>query len=627
MNNQDKKDPGARTADKAAERPTEIVGLDARLKKVVPEEAQVVGFLLAGDGQQPGRVFPLARNSTLIGRSDSADIRLAHAAVSGEHARITSAGLGFEIEDLGSVNGTFINGQRITGKTKLGRGDRLMLGNLEFTFLVEKSRDSKAALLAPGQRATAVLSNLRPAGLRPATGDDEQGMSFGEMVRSTVNVWTFVKQHLRLVLSLAAVGGAIGAVSAVLLPAPSTAVAAARLDQKRKLNPLKETDGRASDAEAEFFIDPERSFVAPALVKGSLVVIGKEGVSDDGVGEVSDRLEMKSDGERIWKATYKAPLLAGAGAPDPVKFLAAHLDNYVQSDIARGLAKLESETKYLTERMNNTQAEVNQANSALATYKQEHADELPELYISAQTALVTLENRRGDLLAARARLEGQLSELELGGPGQEAEGVSTRNAIIKAEQSLAELRARGLGDVHPDVIKVKEEIAQLQGVQDRILKGDDKVLATGNISDVARRSRKAQLSAELKSTNIQLQDTDRALEKARNTVKNSATVGGRLVVLQNEYDTKKRLLDQFQAQANKASAQLDLEKVAARTRWEILTPARLSNAGVAKTFGLRIGLGLGIAVALAALITLLREARKHVQPAQSHTSSALVPRI
>jgi len=68
-----------------------------------------------------------------IGRSDENRICLSNAGVSRYHAVITAVARGFTIKDLGSQNGTFINGQRVTEK-QLADGDTINIGSVRFVF-------------------------------------------------------------------------------------------------------------------------------------------------------------------------------------------------------------------------------------------------------------------------------------------------------------------------------------------------------------------------------------------------------------------------------------------------------------------------------------------------------------
>ena len=74
-------------------------------------------------------VLPLDRDTCVLGKSPSADIVIDNPYVSRRHAQITWANGVFHIRDVGSKNGTFINGANLAGKThQLHSGDRVELG-------------------------------------------------------------------------------------------------------------------------------------------------------------------------------------------------------------------------------------------------------------------------------------------------------------------------------------------------------------------------------------------------------------------------------------------------------------------------------------------------------------------
>jgi predicted component of type VI protein secretion system len=79
------------------------------------------------EGTGAGRMVALAGPVT-VGRAGDADLVLADELVSRHHARITPSGSGAIVEDLGSRNGTFVNGEAVPGPTHLTPGDQLQLG-------------------------------------------------------------------------------------------------------------------------------------------------------------------------------------------------------------------------------------------------------------------------------------------------------------------------------------------------------------------------------------------------------------------------------------------------------------------------------------------------------------------
>ncbi len=79
-------------------------------------------------GPNPGQRFALTGDSVLIGRQEDAAIYLDSLAVSRQHARILCHGGEYFVEDVGSSNGTFVNGRRIGKPTPLSEHDALQIG-------------------------------------------------------------------------------------------------------------------------------------------------------------------------------------------------------------------------------------------------------------------------------------------------------------------------------------------------------------------------------------------------------------------------------------------------------------------------------------------------------------------
>src|SRR5580698_7809957 len=79
-------------------------------------------------GKYQGGEFPIATDKQiLVGRSSDLDMVLVEDMVSRKHARIAMQGEQIWIEDLGSTNGTFVNGEKIK-RARLKEGDRVLIG-------------------------------------------------------------------------------------------------------------------------------------------------------------------------------------------------------------------------------------------------------------------------------------------------------------------------------------------------------------------------------------------------------------------------------------------------------------------------------------------------------------------
>src|SRR5205085_9626663 len=88
--------------------------------------------LVANDG----RTYPLSIGSTVIGRGDQANLRLPDVGISRRHARLDVDGSQVVLTDLGSTNGTMVNGQRVSA-VALNPGDMIQLGTTTLTFRVD----------------------------------------------------------------------------------------------------------------------------------------------------------------------------------------------------------------------------------------------------------------------------------------------------------------------------------------------------------------------------------------------------------------------------------------------------------------------------------------------------------
>jgi pSer/pThr/pTyr-binding forkhead associated (FHA) protein len=82
----------------------------------------------------PGREHILSEQRTIVGRAAGNDIVISSARVSREHACLTRQGWHVILEDLGSTNGTYLNGERVRAPVELRDGDRVQVGDILLVF-------------------------------------------------------------------------------------------------------------------------------------------------------------------------------------------------------------------------------------------------------------------------------------------------------------------------------------------------------------------------------------------------------------------------------------------------------------------------------------------------------------
>lgn len=108
--------------------------------------------LIVRRGPQPNQIYELNKDSLTIGRDINNEIVINDPEVSRNHCRLTRGAGGYTLEDLGSTNGTFINGQRLTGSRPLASSD--MIGMGETVTLGYESTMTPAIPIDPGQGAS-----------------------------------------------------------------------------------------------------------------------------------------------------------------------------------------------------------------------------------------------------------------------------------------------------------------------------------------------------------------------------------------------------------------------------------------------------------------------------------------
>lgn len=96
--------------------------------------------LLVRQGPQIGLQFSITTNRVVLGREETCDIVIQDAEVSRRHCQISWEGNAYVIQDLGSTNGTFVNGSQIGVPRVLTNGDTLGLG--QTTLIFESQEDS-----------------------------------------------------------------------------------------------------------------------------------------------------------------------------------------------------------------------------------------------------------------------------------------------------------------------------------------------------------------------------------------------------------------------------------------------------------------------------------------------------
>lgn len=113
-----------------------------------------MAHLILTQGVEPGKQFDLTVDDSTIGRSSECEVSLDVAAVSRQHAKVIKEGGRYYVEDLGSRNGTVLNGGAIAARTPLRDGDRILVCDQEFSFHQDLPQGLVGTTEATGDEST-----------------------------------------------------------------------------------------------------------------------------------------------------------------------------------------------------------------------------------------------------------------------------------------------------------------------------------------------------------------------------------------------------------------------------------------------------------------------------------------
>ena len=122
--------------------------------------------LIMRSGPTPGAAFSLEGDQLTVGRDSTNEIVINDAEISRRHARLTFQGGKYVIEDLGSTNGTFVNGQRLAGPRVLKAGEVVSFGE-QIVLVFEVTNFDAAATIASPRAAAPVPVVSRPVSAPP----------------------------------------------------------------------------------------------------------------------------------------------------------------------------------------------------------------------------------------------------------------------------------------------------------------------------------------------------------------------------------------------------------------------------------------------------------------------------
>lgn len=140
---------------------------------------QVVLAMFRSDGDR--RSFSLHKDQTVIGRREDCDLRIPLGEISRKHCRFIKDGEELRVEDLGSSNGTYHNGQRIQ-EAVIAPGDTVQVGSIAFVIQIDGTPgdDELQPVLATPASTPQVEDSGAPAEAAPHDGEEHEPSLVGD---------------------------------------------------------------------------------------------------------------------------------------------------------------------------------------------------------------------------------------------------------------------------------------------------------------------------------------------------------------------------------------------------------------------------------------------------------------
>jgi uncharacterized protein involved in exopolysaccharide biosynthesis len=600
-------------------------------------DRQLPAYLLVCMGANVGHRYPIGTAELTIGRSDRSDIRIDDDRVSSRHAELVRRGGRYRIYDLGSSNGTLVNAQRVD-EIDLRDGDLIQVGYTVFRYVSGDAVDTRPThqpepqYVPPPQQGMQVPPGAMPGqwqqggqaawhnpnwgppgmpggpqNVHVRAGDDDD-VSFAEMVNQLRRLIAFFWPYRFAIAALAAVGFVGGAISAVAMPPRAAAFFDVRLHSKASENPLEKFES----SNVEFFRSAATTFRSTGLIHKTLLSLGEQNPSAERLQSVQEALVFNNTGSDQNSQTYTGSFRGPTDAWS-LDFLNKHVDLYLEGEIEKTLKIIRAQVEFLQNQLNDTEKTLRETEEKLLTFKKANIDGLPDQARQYYDYLFELQKKESDLAAEISRFDAEAAvdarRLQAESPMVESRSMTTRpyqQAIVDVNRQLAEARANGLADDHPDVRQLNTKLSELKRLASDAASGTDStdVERSRNpiYDDTADRLQRLRASAAATRQEKERLRQDQA--RIKDIVDKLPKLEAEYADLTRSYDATKALHTKIFEQLKTAQLQYELEKASASARYEIITPPRLEYVSYLKNFVKRalllmvVGIALGFALAV-----------------------------
>jgi pSer/pThr/pTyr-binding forkhead associated (FHA) protein len=576
-------------------------------------------------GQAAGAVFPILQPALLIGRSVEAKVRIDEHAISNEHALLEMEGATYTLRDLGSTNGTSVNGQRIAQKVVLASGDTIQMGSTTFLFVTRESSFPDATLelgsLAPGLMIEPRRSKPKasaPAMLLVPTDEPPKSLSLTDVVGAVRRYWVYVRRYGWMVALCTCIGVGAGAAYAQLRPPPGSAWFEMKLV----------AGARADDSNADFFTGAENTFRSLPLIRKALSDLGVPTVSDAAATYAQFQLTFKRMGfnSNVYRGEYEDVSAERAAA-----FLKQLLEVYIDSEVDKQLEVLRVDAEFDRKQEQQAKERVAEARGRLVTFSEQHPEAVPkdskppEPPSTRPGSKLSPERREQSIAAKERALRAAYTSIQT----KKASPYLEQAAAL--DTKIADARAHGLKDKHPELRSLLELQATLRGKAEALLAAEPSANEQAIDPEVTRLQQElADLRARPAGKGAPSAPSRRAAAAvgvAAGGPHDSKTVPARAPgaapqslaqlridysELAGEYERAKTQHDTLTKKREQTDRQLERERTSAKARYDVITPPTPAKKSQATIIGKRAGAGGAAGLILALVIAACLELRRQL---------------
>jgi pSer/pThr/pTyr-binding forkhead associated (FHA) protein/uncharacterized protein involved in exopolysaccharide biosynthesis len=620
-------------------RPTLRASLEDQLDLVVPHagarKSKRKAFLMISTGPAAGTVFPVIQRSLLIGRSLSADVRVDEQAISNEHARLEQTDAGFTLLDLGSTNGTYVNGQRLVHAAQLSGGDTIQMGSTTFTFVTRESGIPKGTVrlqkpdlhdpdLMASMGAPAHHARSQSVAMSPPPSQQTGSLSLTDAVRTVKTYWVYARRYGHLLGLGAAFGLLLGLLQVWIHPPPGSAWFEMSLASAER--PSSGND----DSAPPLFIGAESTFRSLPLIKRTLADLGLPNANDAFASDIQSELtfEPVAYNSKVYRGTYQDSSPQAA-----VRFLNQHVHVYIESELDKLLKVLKNDAVFDRAQEERAAESVAEARNELIAFSDEHPEAVPkdaklppEMARARLAPTASPERIQQAMASTRRALRNAYTQIQ----SKKAQPYLERAA--KAENDIAEARARGLRDEHPDIKNLRNLEASLRAKANALLAAEpseseqalDPQIASlkEELADLESRLRQLPAAAATTATSTNgalapasLSTTTSALEPAaarapRAPAESLAQLKIQYGELSREYERAKTEHEALMKKRETTDRQLERERTSAEARYDIITPPTATKSSIFRALVKRGLMGVFVGFTLALLAAAYLELRR-----------------